>query len=372
MPRPALTLATQRHELTITSTGPIKAKINSHWFMPPPGGTQVSIRPLRAVIPQQIENILSTPIRPFVPGTACIGRVHQAGANLPHLTEGQLVFVYPKDLKGYGMDDCSGTWATHVMVWFAESVHVLNEARLIQMGYSLDDLGYLGFLAMVYGNMRCLDIRPGDIVVVRETNSVFGHAAVHVVLALGGDVIIVEENAGEEGQPSKVLHNSMVIAHPASLVLWVDAKGWRCSPAIAAAAKQMGSMDGTVDVCLDMSQFRPNGEECYWREGVSSLRHGGRTMLMGGGGADSTVWEGTNMGKPVQFHYGGLSQSTTEQVQEMVKLVERGKLKLGRGMTGVECSGVFELREWKAAFEVASRDGATSYALFAPNGKDAK
>jgi threonine dehydrogenase-like Zn-dependent dehydrogenase len=135
-------------------------------------------------------------------------------------------------------------------------------------------------------------------------------------------------------------------------------------------------MDGTVDVCLDMSRPSSHGERSYWRQGVSSLRQGGRMMLMGGS-VDSTVRgisfaEATKMGrKELQFHDGGLS-STTEQVQEMIKLVERGKLKLGKEMTGVECSGVFELHEWKAAFEVASRDGPPAYALFAPNGKDAK
>lgn len=56
---------------------------------------------------------------------------------------------------------------------------------------------------------------------------------------------------------------------------------------------------------------------------------------------------------------GGEISSTTEQVQEMIRLVERGKLKLGKDMTGIECSGAFELQEWKEAFEFASRDGAS-------------
>ena len=61
-----------------------------------------------------------------------------------------------------------------------------------------------------------------------------------------------------------------------------------------------------------------------------------------------------------------------EQVDEVIRLVETGILKLG-DRTGMKCLVVFGLEEWGEAFRVAGDDGRVgTFVLFAPSGKAAE
>ncbi len=62
-----------------------------------------------------------------------------------------------------------------------------------------------------------------------------------------------------------------------------------------------------------------------------------------------------------------------EQISELIRIVETGRLKLGEAGANVKCVGRYALEEWEEAFKVAEREaGAGRYVLLAPNGKDAQ
>lgn len=61
-----------------------------------------------------------------------------------------------------------------------------------------------------------------------------------------------------------------------------------------------------------------------------------------------------------------------EQVDELIRMVESGLLKIGKA-AGVECLAVYDLQEWDEALETTSREGGFGkYVVFGMNGAAAK
>jgi D-arabinose 1-dehydrogenase-like Zn-dependent alcohol dehydrogenase len=249
----------------------------------------------------------------------------------------------------------------------AENVHVLDEERLFAgHGYGMADLGYLSALLVAYGGLRDVDLRPGELVLIAPATGSFGGAAVHVALALGADVIAM----GRNEEILKELEGVAKKSYPTGQLKVVKMTGGLDSDmaSISDAAKALGSRKGTVDAYFDISP--PNaGSSSHIKAGVLSLRQYGRMSLMGGAAGD--------VGFPYfQIMMRGLSLKgtfmyTPDQIDELIKLVETGKLKLGEA-AGVECVGVYGLEEWEEAFAKAGKEGRMGrFALLAPNGKEA-
>lgn len=152
---------------------------------------------------------------PLVIGTAAIGRVAAVGPDSTLLKPGQLVLVDstvhsrddPDDacLSGIheGFTDGSrklmhGEWRDSTYAEYAkvplENCAVLDETRLLGMGYSIDLLVYLLVLAVPYGGLRGINLRAGEIVVIAPATGSFGGAAVLVALAMGARVIAMGRN----------------------------------------------------------------------------------------------------------------------------------------------------------------------------------
>ncbi|KAB5586275.1 hypothetical protein GE09DRAFT_1210848 [Coniochaeta sp. 2T2.1] len=102
--------------------------------------------------------------------------------------------------------------------------------------------------------------------------------------------------------------------------------------AIAAAAKEMGSVRGEVDAYFDISPPHA-GASPHIKAGVMSLRQYGRMSLMGGAAGD------------VGFLY--------------FTIMRKGLTLRGTFMAkaGAECVGVYGLEEWEEAFRVAGEEG---------------
>ncbi|KAH8901928.1 putative alcohol dehydrogenase [Coniochaeta sp. PMI_546] len=326
---------------------------------------------------------------PLVPGSSSVGRILAAASDLPGLRPGQLAYVDPvlrardgsgaKILHGLngshteaGRAMMEGEWRNgsfgEIVRVPAENVHVLDEGRLFgKLGYGMADLGFLPSLLVAYGGLRDVDVRPGELVLVAPATGSFGGAAVHVALALGADVIAMGRNEAVLGELEVVAKRS----YPGGQLKVVKMTGGVESDvaSISAAAKELGSRNGTVDAYFDISP--PNaGASSHIKAGVLSLRQYGRMSLMGGAAGD--------VGFPYfQIMLRGLSLKgtfmyTPEQIDELIKLVETGKLKLGKDGAGAECVGVYGLEEWEQAFKKAGEEGGMGrFALLAPNGKDA-
>ncbi|KAK0648632.1 hypothetical protein B0T16DRAFT_388823 [Cercophora newfieldiana] len=270
--------------------------------------------------------------------------------------------------KALGSGDWkNGSWGEVVRVP-ARNAHVLDEDRLFgELGYGIDDLGYLQSLMIVYGGLRDVDVRPGEVVLVAPATGSFGGAAVHVALALGASVIAMAKN----GEVLSELEAAVKRAYPGGRVRAVvmtgsvegDLEGVR------KAARELGRRDGTADVYFDMSPPKASGS-AHIKAGILALRPKGRMSLMGGAAGDVGFPYYQIMLKGLRLQ--GSWMFTPEQVDEVIRLVEAGILRLGK-QAGVQCLGVFELEEWEEAFRVAGDDARVGrFALLAPNGKKAE
>lgn len=122
----------------------------------------------------------------LVPGINASCRV--AGPDTPYLKPGILVFtdgiIRPRDssltmplLHGIHMGFTSesealisgewwiGTWAEPVKVP-AECAHILNERKLEALGYGIEELGYISTVAVAYGGLSDVALRPGETVII--------------------------------------------------------------------------------------------------------------------------------------------------------------------------------------------------------------
>ncbi|KAB5582286.1 alcohol dehydrogenase [Coniochaeta sp. 2T2.1] len=327
---------------------------------------------------------------PLVPGAAAVGRVLASAPDLPGFKPGQLVFLDPvlraHDGSGVkvlhalnggntetGRAMMEGPWRNgsfgEVVRVPGENVHLLNKGRLLgpKLGYGVEDLGYLASLMVAYGGLRDIDVRPGELVLVAPATGSFGGAAVHVALALGADVIAMGRNMAVLEELEGVAGRTYPDGQLRTVRMTGSVEGDMA--ALAAAAKEMGSARGEVDAYFDISP--PNaGASPHIKAGVMSLRQYGRVSLMGGAAGDVGFPYFTIMRKGLTLK--GTFMYTPEQIDEVIKLVETGKLKLGREKAGAECVGVYGLEEWEEAFRVAGEEGRMGrFALLAPNEKEA-
>lgn len=367
---------------------------------PPLTPSTVLVRPLIANVISYISSIFqhgntrgySYPT-PLVPGAAAVGRVLAAASDAPTLVPGQLVFLDPvlrahdgsgasilHGLQGAGTETgramMEGEWRDgsfgEVVRVPAENVHALDEQRLFGagaagLGYGTADLGFLSQLLVAYGGLRDVDVRPGETVLVAPATGSFGGAAAHVALAMGADVVAMGRNEGVLKELEEVARRS----YPGGRLRTVKMTGGLEGDvaAIAAAARDLGSRSGTVDVFFDISPPNAGGSP-HIQAGVLSLRRGGRMSVMGGAAGDVgfpyfriMAWGLTLRGT---FMY------TPEQIDEVIRLVETGRLKLGKEGAGAECVGLYGLEEWEEAFTTAAEEGRMGrFVLLAPNGKGA-
>ncbi len=361
----------------------------------------VLIQPLRTSVVSYIADIFSRgnprgynfPL-PIVPGSSTVGRVIAAASDLASLKPGALVWVDPvlrardgstKILHGLNGPPSAaatalmegewrnGSWAELVRVP-GENVHILDEKTLLGapadggMGYGLDDLGYISTLLVAYGGLRDVNVLPGEIVLVAPSTGSFGGAAVHVALALGASVIALGRNT----EVLERLKAAADVSYPSSKLVTVqmtpelDQDGLKS--AIAAAATSMGSRDGAIDVYFDISPPKASAS-LHINAGILSLRPGGRVSLMGGAAGDVGIPYFQIMLRGLRLQ--GTFMYTIGQVDEMIRLIETGKLKLGERYSGAKCVGRFGLEDWEEAFLVAEKEGgAGRFVLLAPNGKE--
>lgn len=310
---------------------------------------------------------------PLVPGTNAICRVAAAAPDTPHLKPGMLVYtsgvIRPRDnttalplLQGIHMGNTpesealmsgewrNGTWAELVKVP-AENVHVLNEEALTgKLGYELEDLGYISTLAVPYGGLSDVGLRPGETVIVAPASGSFGSSAVFVALAMGAAKVIAmgrnaeKLKAGLEGAGDRV---AMVVM----------------SGNVETDTKALLE-HGPADVYFDMSsQLATN--PTYMQAAVAALRPHGRMSVMGGMMGNLEVPYMMIVFKSITLK--GTFMYTHEQADELIRLVETGMLPIGK-RGGVQVTGKYPLSKWQGALEDAfSQAGPKRVTCFIPN-----
>ncbi|KAH7131672.1 alcohol dehydrogenase GroES domain-containing protein [Dactylonectria estremocensis] len=347
---------------------------------PTPAAGSVILRPLYSSIPSYSKDVFCNgnprgynyPL-PMVPGTDAICRIAAPAPDTPHLKPGMLVFasgvVRPRDnssalpslqgiLMGASLESeaimkgewRNGCWAEFVKVP-AENVHVLNERILIKkLDYNIEDLGFISTLAVAYGGLSDIGLKPGETVIVAPATGNFGSAAVLVALAMGAGKVIAMGRSQEKLQDVLNGTGGRVAILPITGDVGTDT-----------AAVQA---HGPIDVYFDISPHSAT-KSSHIAASISALRPKGRMCIMGGIQGDISFPYHMLMFKRLTIQ--GTFMYTREQVDELIRLVETGILPIGK-RGGVEVTGKFSLGKWEEAFQNAHEQmGPRKAAYFIPN-----
>ncbi|MCJ1432222.1 hypothetical protein MMC27_001578 [Xylographa pallens] len=311
---------------------------------------------------------------PLVIGCSAVGRIAAVGPDATALTPGRLVLV---DTTLRGRDDptsvcLSGvhegfTAGSRVLMrgeWrdstYAEYVKVplencigLDEKRLLGkvqdggLGYEIADLMYLAAVMVPYGGLRGIGLQPGETVIVAPATGAFGGAAVHVAAAMGARVLAMGRNKDALARVATGFERVEAVPMTGDVVADLKAlQGF-----------------GAIDAYFDISPPEAAGST-HLKSGILALRPGGRVSLMGGIQGDVAIPHSAVMHRNLTLK--GCWMYTREDTRAMVKLVESGVLRLGKG-AGVKVVGQFGLGEWAKAFDTAAENpGMGLQTLIAP------
>lgn len=261
-----------------------------------------------------------------------------------------------------------GTYAEYVR-FPLENCYRLDERKLLGpldqggLEYKIDDLLYISRLLVPYGGMGplCIDVKPGETVVIAPATGSFGAAAVHVALELGAAKVIAM------GRNTTVLERVKALEP--------DDKSWRITtvPLSGVLEKDLQALTeakdgGEIDVFFDISPPMAK-DSAHIKAGVLSLRHGGRLCLMGGLQNDIALPHSTVMHSDLTIK--GKWMFERQDVTNFIKLVESGTVRLhsdkrGWEMYGNQCSIKYRLEDWAEAFDQAEKVSGESRVYFEP------
>ena len=303
------------------------------------------------------QRMLSFP-KPIIGGLSAIGRIEAPGPDAVALRPGQLVYV---DCVIHGRDDPSAiflsaiheggsdgsrklmrdTWRDGNFAEFAkvplENCIPLDEGRLCQdLGYSLQDLMYIGYLLVPYGGLRDIRLEPGETIVICPATGGFGGAGVQVAIAMGARVIALGRNEKELARLKEHVKKGTPGAGVETLKITGDEK-------LDTAAMQAF---GTIDAVLDVSPSEA-GDSTHLKSAIMALRRGGRCSLMGFNHAFLSTWKivADNISMRGKLMY------EREDMLQFVKMLERGLFPTGENFVSTKS---FALEDWKQSFEEAS------------------
>ena len=323
---------------------------------------------------------------PLTLGEAAIGRVVELGEDATVLKVGDLCLL---DVTIRGRDDIDraagatflsafahghmpasaklmrdawrdGTYAEYVR-WPLENCFVLNEEKLFgKLGYELGDLHHIGSMMVPYGGLGplCIDLKPGETVIVTPATGNFGSAAAHLCLEMGAgrvicmgrnkDILAELKNCVTEDKRARIETVPLTGNHEDDL-------------------KALKSLGGNIDVFFDISP--PAQGKAQLKTGMLALKHGGRMCLMGGGSSDIVLPNDLFMHKDLTIK--GKWMYEPIDVKRLISLVETGVVKLNKKSEAVKPYGAsvvakFKLEEWKEAFDKAEEVGSTGNVVFEP------
>lgn len=297
--------------------------------------------------------------KPLVGGMSAIGRVVAVGRDAVTLQPGKLVYV---DCVIRGRDYLDAiilsansdgfnepaqklmkdVWRDGVFAEFArfplENCVPLDEVRLCKdLGYSVYDLTYISYLLVAYGGLRDIRVEPGETVVICPATGGFGGAGVQVAISMGVRVIAMGRNETElERMKAHVLRGT-----PSANIETVKITGDEEKDAIALQAF------GIIDAALDLSPPAAS-KSPHLNSVITSLRSKGRISLMGGF-PDGPIPSFQIIAKDLMIK--GKFMYEREDMQQLVKMLERGLFPRGRDLVDIK---KFPLEEWKAALDMGA------------------
>ncbi|KAI1270132.1 GroES-like protein [Xylariaceae sp. FL1019] len=307
---------------------------------------------------------------PCVYGSNAVGRIVSVGSDAVSLKAGQLVLVdnftvarddpdaeiivglmdggSPKSRKLAEDAWRDGTWQTHTVVPLENTIALDEDLLLGKLGYEIEDLAILQRLAVAYGGISNIDVKAGETVIVGPATGQFSGAAVEVAAAAGARVIALGRNE------AKLAELKAHIPRVETVVITGDV-------AVDAAAIQVF---GLADAFIDFTPHAVDKEPSHIESAILSLRKRGRVALMGGTSAKISLPYLEMVTKSLEIKAKWMY--TRPEIRRLVKMVETGLLKIGKG-AGHQVLGRFKLEEWEKAFEEAPRHtGWGTNVIFTP------
>lgn len=303
--------------------------------------------------------------KPLTIGASAVGRIAAIGPDTTTLKPGQLVivdaFIHGRDepsatiLSGLheGMTDASralmrGEWrdSTYAQYakWPLENLHPLDEQRLLGrsasggLGYTAEDLTYISTLAVPFGGLSDIELKPGETVIIAPATGSFGGAAVRMAVAMGARVIAMGRN--KDALQRIAAGNERTEVVPITGDVQADLK----------ALQGFGTIDAYFDISPPQASKSTHLKSC-----ILALRPGGRVALMGGQSEDVPMPVSAIMYKSIKIH--GKFMYERDDMRVLIKMVEVGVLKL-TGDSGGKVIGTFKLEEWERAFAAAAEGQA--------------
>jgi threonine dehydrogenase-like Zn-dependent dehydrogenase len=296
---------------------------------------------------------------PIVGGINAIGRITALGPDAASLAEDQLVYVDcviharddPDTLFLSAIHDSGKEGSKKLMrdIWrdgvFAEYAKVplencipLDETVLCkELGYSVEDLMYIGHLMVPFGGLRDIGLEPGETVIVCPATGGYGGAGVQVAIAMGARVIAMGRNEDELAR----LRKHVLEGTPDASIEIVKISGDE--------ADDFASLQrfGVIDAVLDFTPPQAS-KTTHTRAATSALRRNGRAILMGFVDQPIVPWHcvGHNItlkGK-LMYERGDIAQ--------LIKMLQRGLFPRTGAFATTEAFGI---DVWKAAFIRASQ-----------------
>jgi threonine dehydrogenase-like Zn-dependent dehydrogenase len=323
---------------------------------------------------------------PLTIGSSAIGRVVELGPDATTLKVGDLCIL---DVTIRGRDDVDraagstflsaiheggseaskklmaeawrdGAYAEYVK-WPLENCFVLNEDVLFKkLGYRMGDLMQIMKLMVPYGGMgpNCIDLKPGETIVVAPASGGFGSAAAHLAVELGAGRVIIM------GRNMKTLEEVRmgVVPEKRNRVETLPFTG-----RFEDDLKALKGVGGDIDVFFDISP--PEAQKGHIKAAVVALKFGGRVCVMGGGMQSFEVPNMALMHRDITIK--GKWMYEPIDVKKLIALVETGVVKLHREGAEVNPLGAhvvakFKLEEWEKAFDEAERIGSAGNVVFEP------
>ncbi|KAH8667450.1 isopropanol dehydrogenase [Tricladium varicosporioides] len=301
---------------------------------------------------------------PLVPGSSCIGRVHDVGPDALTLKKGDLVYcditVRARDEPdkaflmglhgGAAMKLMEGEWRNGTFAEYAkfpmENCFVLDEEVLFRnMGVEVEDLCTISNFLVPFGGLTEIKIAPGDTVIVAPATGKFGGGAVTTALAMGASVVACGRNEKTLTAMAKIFSHT---GRFTTLILTGDVP--TDTAEIVSASRNGGK---GADAFIDFSPASAVSST-HIAAALGALKIGGRAAFMGGIPGNIEIPYGLVMMKNLRIQ--GRFMYSRETIVKFIKMIEKGNLRLGGIGTGWETVGRFSFEGIEEAIKLAAEE----------------
>ncbi|VUC22986.1 unnamed protein product [Clonostachys rosea] len=300
--------------------------------------------------------------KPIVGGCSSVGRIVALGPDATSLKVGQLVYA---DCFIHGRDDPDNCFLTAIHhggtegsqklckdVWrngpFAEYLMAplencvpLNEERLCgELGYTIEQLMYIGWLLVPFGGFRDINLQPGETIIISPATGAYGGAGVQMAVAMGATVIAMGRNETELAR----LKAHVKKGTPSARIETVKISGDQAAD--TASLQAFGPIDAVLDFSPPMAVA---AKSTHLKSALSSLRRNGRASLMGFVGSDMPIDSWSFISKNLTLK--GKLMYTRDDMLLFMKMLHGGLFPRGQDFADVK---TYPLEDWKNALDKAA------------------